>query len=315
VVSVSIVDAMPLHLAKMRRSHKNLAWLLLALIIPAVAKSPGDNATRDNTALEEIRAHLHDHRSLARQRGAVFVATITQIKSLPRAACQSGVEHRVSYRITENLWNDPDSPEIPGYILSRDFIDCREKLLASPPFGVGVKALVYCARFDRYSCLAPVLYTDENYRKVQAWLDELRDEEIDPALLQVHEDIQKSAELLRTSRDGKTIPINGEMSRPFVFVGQVKSIDPPPRQGLQPMSVAIRPHMNIAISKVLWGEYSDSVVSAWCNSMKCGGARANDNVIMHCYATRSFAQCSPPSLASEEKLRKVESWAAQVSPP
>jgi hypothetical protein len=311
---VSNVDVMPLHLTKVRRSHQNLIWLLLALIVPAVAKPSGDNATRDNTALEEIRAHLRDHRSLARQRGAVFVATITQIKSLSRAACRSGVEHRVSYRITENLWNDPDSLEAPGYTLSRDFIDCREKPLASPPFSVGVKVLLYCARFDRYSCLTPVLYTDKNCHEIQLWLDELRAEEIDFALLEIHGDLQKSAELLRTSRDGKTVMAYGEMSRPFVFVGQVKSIDPPPGQGPRPTTIAIRPHMNIAISKVLWGEYHDSVLSAWCNSMKCGGAQANDNVIMHCYATRSFAQCSPPSLASEEKLRKVESWAAEVSP-
>jgi hypothetical protein len=309
---VSNVDAMPLPFEKVCRNC-NLVWLLFALIVPAAAKPSGDTAIRDNTALEEIRAHLHDHRSLARQRGAVFAATITQIKALPRAACQSGIEHRVSYRITESLWSDPDSLEAPGYILSLDFINCLEKPLASPPFGVGVKVILYCARFDRYSCLTPVPYTDENYRKVQDWLDELRSEEIDPALLQVHEDLLKSAELLRASHDGKTVITYGEISRPFVFVGQVKSIDPPPGQGPRPMRVAIRPHMNIAISKVLWSEYSDSVVSAWCNSMKCGGIQANDNVIMHCYATRSFAQCSPPSLASEEKLRKVESWAAHVS--
>ena len=285
-----------------------IAALLLVLTVCAAA-----TASPDAAALRAIHGRLQDYRALARQRGAIFVAEISKIESIPHASCKSGVEHRVAYHVVEVLWDEPDSLAQPGYIVSKGFVDCREKPLDSPPFAVGVKVLLYCGKLDGYSCLPPAQYSDENLHTVQTWLDQLRAEEGDPALLQVHEHLLQSAELLRKVPAGRPVVTNGELSRPFVFTGQVKSIEPPRLQGPTPMSVGIRRYMEITVSKVLWGDFKDPVVHAWCNSPKCGGAQPDETVILHCYATRSFAQCSPPSSYSEEKLKKVESWVAEQS--
>jgi len=284
------------------------AALLLVLTVSSAA-----TASQDAAAPRGIHARLQDHRALARQRGAILVAEISQIESLPHASCKSGVEHRVTYRIVETLWEDPDSPEEPGYIVSKGFVDCREKPLDSPPFAVGVKVLLYCGKLHGYSCLPPAQYTDENLHTVRTWLDELRAEEGDSALLQVHERLLQSAELLRKVPAGRPVAINGELSQPFVFTGQVKSIEPPPLRGPTPMSVSVRRHMEIVVSRMLWGDFQEPMVHAWCNSPKCGGALPVENVILHCYVTRSLAECSPPSSYSEEKLRKVEAWVAEQS--
>lgn len=289
-----------------RRCGESFAVLMLALIVCSAAV-----ASQDTAALRKIHARLQDHRGLAHQRGAVFIAEIMRVESVPHVSCKSGVEHRVKYRVIESLWDEPDSSVEPGYVVSRGFIDCREKALESPPFGIGVKVLIYCGRLDGYSCLPPAEYTSQSFQQVQTWLADLRGEEGDPALLQIHERLLRSAELLRKLPPGRPLVINGETSRPFLFTGQVKSIEPPPSPGPMPMSVGIRRYMQIAVSKVLWGEFGEQTVQAWCNSPHCGGAQANQNVILHCYAARAHAECSPPSVYSEEKLRKVESWVAE----
>lgn len=292
---------------KARRCAADLAALLLVFTGSAATAS-------QNAAFWKIHAQLQDHRKLAQQRGAVLIAEITKLESIPRPSCKAGVEHRATYRVVESLWNEPDSPEKPGYLISRDFIDCTEKPLTSPPFAVGVRVLLYCRRLKRYGCLSPALYSEESFHQVQQWLDHLSAEEGDAALLQVHESLLHSAELLRSVPAGRPVAVNGELGWPFLFTGQVKSIEPPPLQVPIAMSVAIRRYMEIAVSKVLWGKFEETVVHAWCNSTYCGGAQPKENVIMHCQATRlARFECSPPSVYSEEKLKKVESWVAGQS--
>ncbi len=296
--------------AKRQRYRVGCAAHRLVLVISAAMIFTAEAASQDAAALWGIHAHLQDRRGLARQRSAVVVAEIAGMESVPRVACKLGVEFRVRYRVVEDLWDEPDSPLKPGQVVSKGFVDCREKRLDSPPFAIGVKVLLYCGKKVGYSCLPPAQYTEENLHKVQAWLDDLRGQEGDSALLQVHERFLRSDELLREIPAGRPLVINGETSQPFLFIGQIKGIEPPLPRDPVPMSVAMRRRMEIAVSKVLWGEYKEATVQAWCNSPECGGAQPNEKVIMHCYATRSLAECSPPSVYSPEKKKKVEDWIA-----
>jgi hypothetical protein len=195
--------------------------------------------------------------------------------------------------------------------VSKGFIDCREHLLPSPPFVVGAKVLVYCETRGEFACLRPVEVTNQNGMKLRSWLDQLRAAEGGPAFLQIHEKLLQSVALLRKTPPGMAPVLNGETSRPFLFVGKVtraqKLSDFPTRIVLR------RLEMDFAVSHVLWGEYKDSVVRAWCNSPQCGGAPSGETVIVHCYPTRSRAECSAPAPHSEDALKKVETWIVEAS--
>ena len=260
-------------------------------------------------SLAAVHKRLQDHRGLAQHHALVFAGEITRMQAIPRPRCSAGVEHRVTYRISEILWLESDSPDAPGYTVHKGFIDCTEKPLPSPPFAVGTKVLVYCETERDFACLAPVEFTRQHEMKVRTWLDEVRSEEGGPALLQIHEKLFESAALLRKTSPGVPPVLNGEPHRPFLFVGQITRIQ---KMSDFPMfGVLPRLEMDIAVSHVLWGDYKQAVVPAWCNSAKCGGAALGEKVIMHCYATRSRAECSAPAPYSEDAVKKVESWITQ----
>ena len=262
-------------------------------------------------SLNAIYKRLRDHRGLAQHHAVVFEGEITGLQAIPRPTCIAGVEHRVTYRISEILWLEPDKPEAPGYTVSKGFIDCREQLFPSPPFVIGAKMLVYCETRRRFACLPPVELANQNGMRVRSWLDEVRSAEGGPALLQIHEKLLQSVALLRKTPPGMPPVLNGETSHPFLFVGQVTRV-----QELSdfPMRTVVpRLEMDFAVSHVLWGDYKNSIVRAWCNSSQCGGATSGETVIMHCYATRSRAECSAPAPYSEEALKKVETWIVEAS--
>lgn len=261
--------------------------------------------------LEQIHSLLMNHPKLAQEHGNILVAEITKMEAIRRNACKSGIEHRVTYRVVENLWVEPDSPVEPGYVITKGFVDCREKQLASPPFAIGVKVLLYCGRLHLYNCLPPAPNTTENSEKLHIWLDALRHDEGDPALLQVHEDLLESSEILSKAPAGRPVMIKGELGWPFLVTGRINSIEPRP---WPPAFITVMPrrYLEISILKILWGKPQQLNLRAWCNSPKCGDAQANENVILHCHTTLSFAQCSPPATASEGNLQKVESWTTQL---
>jgi len=134
-------------------------------------------------SLAAISKRLQDHRGVAQHRALIFEGEIVRLQAIRRPTCRAGVEHRVTYRISQILWQEPDSPETPGYTVSKGFIDCGEKPLPSPPFVVGTKVIVYCETTRSFSCLPPVELTGKNREKVRSWLEELRAAEGDPALL------------------------------------------------------------------------------------------------------------------------------------
>jgi hypothetical protein len=207
-------------LTKARSVDTSVGLILFALIVG----SPALSSAQSDARLQEIRAKIQDHRRLAREHGSISVAEITKMEAIPRSACKSGIEHRITYRLVENLWVEPDSRLEPGYIITKGFVDCRERQRPSPAFSVGAKVLIYCGRLDGYNCLPPALATAQNADELRSWLDALRRSEGDAALLQVHESLLESSEILSRVPAGRPVVIQGELGWPFLFTGQVKSI-------------------------------------------------------------------------------------------
>lgn len=290
---------------KILRSHAISVLLLLGLALGG----PPLLSAQTGVTLEEIHSLLKNPRKLAQEHGSILVAEITKMEAVRRSACKSGIEHRVTYRVAENLWVEPDSPIEPGYVIAKGFVDCREKQLPFPPFAVHVKTLLYCGRLDRFNCLPPAPNTADNSEKLHTWLDALRHDEGDPALLQVHENLLESSETLSKALAGRPVVIHGELGWPFLLTGRINSIEPRPWPPAV-ITVVPRRYLEISVSKILWGKPQPRNLRAWCNSPKCGGAQPNEDVILLCHTTLSFAECSPPAAASEENLRKVESWTA-----
>ena len=274
----------------------------IALFVPSIVVTPLLRA--DSTAsLAAISQRLHDHRAVAQHRALVFEGEITRLQEIARPTCRAGVEHRVTYRILQILWREPDSPETPGYTVNKGFVDCTEKPLPSLSFAAGTKVFVYCETRRNFTCLPPVEGTSENGRRVHSWLDELRAAEGGPALLQIHERLRESDMLLEAV-------LNGESRGPFLFVGQVTRVQK--LSDFPAILVAPRLEMDIAIARILWGDNNDSAVGAWCNSPQCGDAIAGETVIMHCYATRPRAECSAPAPYSDDAVKKIETWIAEL---
>jgi hypothetical protein len=271
---------------------------------------PGIAFAQNADPLSAVHTRLQDHRRLAQDHAVVFAGEISQLQTIPRTTCKAGVEDRVAYRVTETLWVEPDSQVKPGYIVAKDFIDCGEKSLPAPPFAVGAKVLVYCRVRRGFSCLPPIEFTDRNLHEIRTWLDDLRREEGNPALLQVHEALLQSAALVQEHASTLPLMMNGEARRPFLFVGQISDIEKLPEHPV--FLVAPRLHMDIAVSQILWGDFKEPVVRAWCNSVACGGAELKEKVILHCYATSYIAECTAPAPYSEDSRKKAGSWVAAL---
>jgi len=282
----------------------------LALVL---LSSVGSSLLRADSAesLAAISKRLEDHRGLAQHRALIFEGEIAQLERIRRPTCRAGVEHRVTYRILKILWQEPDSPETPGYTVSKGFVDCTEKPLPSPPFVVGTRVVVYCETRRSFACLPPVELTSKNREKVRSWLDEVGAAEGGPALLQIHERLLQSEALLHKTPPGTPPVLNGETSPPVLFIGQVTRVQK--LSDFPAIVVVPRLEMDITVSRILWGDYKDSAIAAWCNSSRCGGATAGETVMMHCYATHPRAECSAPAPYSDDSLKKVETWVAEAS--
>jgi hypothetical protein len=151
----------------------------------------------------------------------------------------AGPESRRNWNTESPSWNDPDSYARTGGRVGKGVIDCTLKRLLAP-FEVGTKVLVYLeaepARGDR--CLAPLLFADNTFKKVHTWVEELRQKEGDPVLLQIHDHLRDSLELAP--------------SRPILFLGRIswtEPVTPGPRICL----VCALPTVRIAVDRLLWG--------------------------------------------------------------
>lgn len=287
----------------------SLTGLGIALFALSIIGTPLTRAD-SSPSLSGISRRLHDHRALAQHHALVFEGEITRLQEIPRPTCSGGVEHRVTYRILQILWSEPDSPETPGYTVNKGFIDCTEKPLPSPPFVVGARVFVYCETRRSFTCLPPVEGTSKNGKKVRSWLDEIQAAEGGPAMLQIHERLLQSEALLRKTPPATPPLLNGENSSRFVFIGQIVRVQK--LSDFPTLRIVPRLEMDVKVSRVLWGDYKDTVLAAWCNSSRCGGAMAGETVIMHCYATHPRAECSAPVPYSDDAFKKMETWVGEL---
>jgi hypothetical protein len=262
-----------------------------------------------STALLEFHEHLRDWRGMARQHAFVFVGDISRMESIGQRRCHSGTEQKLEYTVSELLWNEPDSPVSKGYKLSKGFIDCIQRR-PPPPFQLGSKVIALCgvSRGLAYICLSPVQFTPDNLKNVEGWIDELRHEEGDPALLQIHERLVEDADLVRNSKlqaPERAFTLNGEVKQPIALLGEITWVEPPPKV----WTVMPRREMHISIGRLLLGNYQDSQITSWCNSLDCGGATARTAVIAYCRVREhSPAECLISMTLAEQNVEKMEKW-------
>ena len=251
----------------------------------------------DSRPLSQFHDRLQDSQRLAQHRAFVFLGEISRMEAVRRPRCRSGIENKVAYRVSQVLWMDPDSVVRPGYVVEKDFIDCVQKRLP-PPFDVGVKVIVYCEIKRSYDCQILVPFADDRLRKIQSWIDQLRHVEGDPVLLQIHYRLRDSLELAP--------------SRPLLLFGQVKTVDSARKFHI---GIPMRPGIQVAVSRVVWGYYEDPEVRAVCPFWDCSGMAVGAKVIVYCESPYGppAAQCRFATTAfTDENVHRVEAWAKQA---
>jgi len=258
------------------------------------------------SAMLVIRERLLDSQRLAQNRGFVFIGEVSRNDQVRQKRCAArGVEHKVAYRASEVLWNYPGSMVRENYEVSKGFIDCRQAPLP-PPFVSGTKVIVYCEAPEMgmgYTCQSPVLFTDNRLKKVQSWIEDLRQREGDPVLLQIHQRLHDSLERAP--------------NHPLLLFGAVSWIEPKPRFLVG--TIAMVPRMRASISRVLWGHYKNSEITSDCPSRDCSSLTVGTKVTIYCedlapvYATQAPGCNGLVSSAfTDENVRKVETWAEQA---
>jgi hypothetical protein len=278
------------------RQKKVEGWI--AAIPPGLVKQedPGD------ATLSALHARLEDPDRLAKKQGFLFDGVINRKLAIHQPRCTSGLERKIEYRVDQVLWDYPDSMLRPGYVVSKDFIDCREASL--PTWATGTRVLVYCEALpgQGYDCLAPVRFTEERHLRIKQWIRELAGREDNPELLKMHYLLHDSLELAPT--------------RPLLLIGKVTWVTLKSSIGIA-QSIAILPTMHVNVTRLLWGYYKDAEVVAVCPHHDCSGVAVGANVIAYCQAMDIYrhppANCPLVSVeASEENVHRVEQWATQA---
>jgi hypothetical protein len=269
-----------------------LGLLCAACFLPATLFAQDADASR-------IREHLEDLSNLARNYGFVFVGNISSLGTRPQSRCASAVEHQFTYKVTDVLWSDPDSPIAKDYVVEKDYIDCRQKLLPTS-FVVGSKVIVYAeARpLHGYRWLHPLHFTPARLAEVQSWLVDLRRKVGDPVLLQIRRHLMDQS----TRANSKSL----------VFQGQVHRIARMPEVwGVMPSR-----DMDIEVTKVLSGdlpaESRSSLLHTLCNSVKCSGLSARSKVLGYCDLAEKWRGCLLSSFDSDVNIELLQSWLRQT---
>ena len=279
------------------RQKKIKGWI--AALPPDLAEQEGPS----DSALSALHARLEDPDHLATKQGFLFDGVINRKLAIHQPRCTSGLERKIEYRIDQVLWDYPDSLLRPGYVVSKDVIDCRRDSL--PTWATGTRVLVYCEALAGQGddCRAPVRFTDDRLSRVKQWIAKLREREGNPELLKMHYLLRDSVELAPT--------------RPLLLVGQVTALMLQPKSLVQRISILVLPTMRIRIARVLWGYYKETEVIGLCPHRDCSGLTVGANVIAYCQATDAYrhppATCPLVSLTSdEENVYRAERWAGQA---
>src|SRR6185437_12463701 len=248
--------------------------------------------------LSGLRARLEDPDRLAKKQGFLFDGMINRKLAIHQPRCTSTLERKIEYRVDQVLWDYPDSLLRPGYVVSKDVIDCRQASL--PTWATGTRVLVYCEALlgQGYDCLAPVRFTDGRLFRVKQWIAELNQREGNPELLNMHYLLRDSLELAP--------------NRPLLLVGQVTWVTPRPKIVVQ--SISMLPTMRVKVTRLLWGYYKDAEVIGVCPHRDCSGLSVGANVIAYCQAIGNPPANCPlvTEDAGEETVQRVEQWAAQA---
>ncbi|HWZ97114.1 MAG TPA: hypothetical protein VN025_05070 [Candidatus Dormibacteraeota bacterium] len=253
--------------------------------------------------LAKIHDALLDAERLARHDGFVFTGEVSRNEQIHQKRCATGVEQVVAYRVSDVLWNYADSLVGKDYSVSKGFIDCKQRALAEP-FTRGTKIIVHCEleHGAGYRCDDPVLFSEERLKKVQVWVNELREREGDPELLQIHYHLRDSLELAPT--------------RPKLIFGKVLSLTA--NRFPVPQSVAILPTMQVAVSDVLWGYYKEAEVKVICPNRNCSTVTIGSEVIVYCeFLGSNYTETAPycrysSTNFSDESVKRVKVWVSEA---
>jgi hypothetical protein len=123
------------------RQKKVEGWI--ASIPPGLSK----HEDRGDSILWTLHAPLEDPDRLIRKQGFLFDGVINRKLAIHQPRCTSGLEHKIEYRVDQVLWDYPDSLLRPGYLVSKEVIDCRQASL--PTWATGTRVLVYCEALPR----------------------------------------------------------------------------------------------------------------------------------------------------------------------
>lgn len=279
------------------RQKKVEGWS--AAIPPDLAKQE----EQGDPVLSALHARLEDPDRLAKKQGFLFDGVINRKLAIHQPRCTSGLERKIEYRVDQVLWDYPDSLLRPGYVVSKDVIDCRQDSL--PTWATGTRVLVYCEALlgQGYDCLAPVRFSEDRLFRVKQWIADLSQREGNPELLKMHYLLRDSLELAPT--------------RPLLLVGRLTGVTPQPKTVVQRISISILPTMRVAVARLLWGYYKEAEVTAVCPHRDCSGVGVGANVITYCQAMDVYRQppanCPLVSVdASKGNVRRVEQWTAQA---
>jgi hypothetical protein len=269
--------------------------------ITAIPPDLAKQEDRGDSILWALHVPLEDPDRLAKRQGFLFEGEISRHEEIHQRRCASGLEQKIDYRVKQVLWDYPDSQLGPGYVVSKDFIDCRRSPL--PNWGPGTRVIAFCEALpgQGYNCLAPVMFTDDRLFRVKQWITELSAREGNPELLKMHSRLRDSLELAP--------------SRPLLLLGQVTAL--PPKRSFVVQSVPMIPTMRVAVSRLLWGYYKEAEANVECPHRDCSNVSVGAKLIAYCEALGVYrgpqAFCRLATVdASDENIHRAEQWAAQA---
>jgi hypothetical protein len=281
------------------KSIRNSVLSLCCLMCTAALQA---QVAQSSAALETLHAPLQNPDRLVKRRGFLFVGEISRNEEIHQHRCASGVERKIAYRVTQVLWDYPDSLLGPGYTVSKGFTDCRRTSL--PTWEAGTRVIAYCEALpgQGYKCLAPVMFTDDRLVRVKYWIAELAAREGNPELLKMHYLLHDSLELAP--------------SRPLLLLGKVTWATPK-QQFPFPQTITILPTMRVSVSRLLWGYYKELEVNAVCPHRDCSNVAVGGKAIVYCEAMGVYngppAYCALATVdPTDENVQRVDQWAAQA---
>lgn len=139
--------------------------LALLLLLLALTTTLSAQVLEHDSVMAEIHKRITSTEKLTYHDPLVFAGEISSLGPVPQSICKSAVSQEVIFTISRLLFGNHPDPEVRA-----GYINCTRSPLPSPPFTLHAKVIVYCEQRHSVQCLAPVVYTDADLRKVQSWI-------------------------------------------------------------------------------------------------------------------------------------------------